>query len=53
VLDYRRENLSADDIQLRLKEEGYKLSTRTVERILADAQLPKLNRDQYSIEARR
>ena len=42
---YRRENLSAKDIAVRLNtEKGYELSARTVERILADAGFSKLPR---------
>lgn len=44
ALAYRKESLSAHDIQIRLLEEGYKLSTRTVERFLSDAGIPKLPR---------
>jgi len=44
VIQYRKENLSASDIQSRLEKEHYKISVRTVERILADTNLPKLNR---------
>lgn len=44
VTNYRKENLSAEDIKLRLEKEGYKISSSTVERILADVNLPKLIR---------
>jgi len=44
VIQYRKDNLSADDIAKKIAHEGYKLSTRTVERILTDANFPKLKR---------
>jgi transposase len=45
VSTYRKENLSAKDIAMRLKNENdHELSVRTVERILADAGFPKLQR---------
>src|SRR3990167_108927 len=44
VLEHRQENLSATDIQLRIADEGHGCSVRTIERILADAHLPKLPR---------
>jgi transposase len=44
VLNYRKENLSAKDINSRLEQAGYKCSTRTVERVLADVNIPKLPR---------
>ncbi len=44
VINYRHEQLSAPEICARLGEQGYKISARTVERILADAGFPKLRR---------
>ena len=44
VVTYRKQQLSSKDITLRLGEEGYKISQRTVENILSDHQLPKLHR---------
>jgi hypothetical protein len=44
ISHYRRENLSAKDIALRLKEKGHELSVRTIERILGDAGFSKLHR---------
>ncbi len=44
VLDYRKKDLSASDIKIRLEQEGYNCSIRTVERILTDAKIPKLRR---------
>lgn len=44
VLDYRKENLSAQNIQERLEQTGHVCSVRTVERILVDAQITKLPR---------
>lgn len=44
AINYRKENLSANDIRVRLEHGGYKCSTRTVERVLADANIPKLQR---------
>jgi|GEM_PF-3423370 len=44
VLKYRKENWSAQDIKVQLEKEGYHVSSRTVERILTDAQMPKLKR---------
>ena len=44
VVKYRHEQLSATEISARLGEENYKLSVRTVERILADAGFPRLRR---------
>jgi transposase len=46
VLNYRNENLSAKDIHALLK--GGKCSLRTVERILKDANLPKLQRRTFA-----
>src|SRR5437762_8574367 len=46
VINYRNENLSAKDIHTRLK--GHKCSLRTVERILKDANLPKLHRRTFA-----
>jgi transposase len=48
VLDHRRENLSSADIQSRLQEEGFTCSVRTVERILADANIPRLSRRSFA-----
>jgi transposase len=44
VIKYRHEQLSAAEIRARLGEQNYKISERTVERILADAGFPKLPR---------
>ncbi len=44
VVKYRHAQLSAAEISARLGEENYKISVRTVERILADAGFPKLHR---------
>lgn len=44
VINYRSENLSVKDICSRLLNLGHKCSKSTVERILADANLPKLKR---------
>lgn len=44
VIEYRQQSLSCADIALRIGEEGYKISERTVENIIADANLPKLLR---------
>lgn len=43
VINYRKENLSAKDIQARLASQ-YQCSYKTIERILSDAKLPKLQR---------
>lgn len=43
VINYRKENLSAKDIQARLGSQ-YQCSYKTIERILSDAKLPKLQR---------
>lgn len=48
ILIYRHENLSATDIKLRLEKEGHPCSVRTVERILADANMPKLQRRTFA-----
>ena len=44
VLNCRKENLSAKDIRARLELASYKCSIRTVERVLADANIPKVQR---------
>lgn len=44
ALDYRKESMSAQDIKMRLQQEGYTLSSRTIERVLCDAGVPKLPR---------
>jgi transposase len=44
VVKYRHAQLSAAEISARLGEENYNISVRTVERILADAGFPKLQR---------
>lgn len=44
VLHYRRQRLSSSDIAEKIGDEGYKVSIRTVERILADENLAKLKR---------
>jgi len=44
VIEYRGLSLSCADIARRISEEGYKISERTVENIVADANLPKLFR---------
>ena len=48
AINYRKENLSAKDIKSRLEQNGYQCSVRTVERILADANIPKLNRRTFT-----
>lgn len=48
VLQHRKDNISAKEILLRMKNEGHHLSISTVERILADANLPKLQRRTFS-----
>ena len=48
VINYRKENLSAKDIRARLEKAGYQCSTRTMERILIDANLPKLQRRTFA-----
>jgi transposase len=42
IFDYRKKNLSSKDICECCNEEGYKVSIRTVERILSDAGYLKL-----------
>ncbi|NOY73405.1 MAG: hypothetical protein GXP14_13730 [Gammaproteobacteria bacterium] len=42
VIKYRKQSLSCADISQRLTREGYKISERTIENIVADAHLPKL-----------
>lgn len=44
VLSYRKQGLSCTDVSKKLISEGYKLSTRTVENIVADFNLPRLPR---------
>lgn len=44
IAEYRKDNVSASDIKIRLQEEGYKTSVRTVERILTDRGYPRLHR---------
>lgn len=44
ITHYRKQNLSSIDIKDRICAEGYKISVRTVERILNDANMPKLQR---------
>ncbi len=44
VIEYRKQSLSCADIAKRLTAEGYKISERTIENIVADAHLPKLLR---------
>jgi len=44
VLHYRKKNLSAKDIRVRLEQDGYNCSIKTVERILSAAGAPKLHR---------
>jgi len=44
VVDYRKQGLSCADVAERLITEGYKISTRTVENIVADFNLPRLPR---------
>lgn len=48
ALHFRKENLSASDIRARLEQAGYNCSTRTVERVLIDANLPKLQRRTFA-----
>ena len=48
VLKHRKDNASAKEILMRLKNKGYHLSISTVERILADANLPKLQRRTFA-----
>lgn len=44
VITYRKEKLSCFDISKRITREGYKISERTVENIISDANLPRLPR---------
>ncbi len=44
IIQYRKENLSSPDIHQKLAQEGIKISTRTIERILKDAGFKKLKR---------
>ena len=44
ICDYRQKNLAAGDIAELLSEDGYDLSVRTVERVLAEEGFPKLAR---------
>jgi transposase len=44
AIQFRKQNLSAKDIAQLISEEGYKVAVRTIERILANAGLPKLKR---------
>jgi len=44
IVKYRNQNLSATDIKKLIDDEGYKMSVRTIERIIEDAGLPRLNR---------
>lgn len=44
IIKYRNTNLSATDIKELLDNEGYKMSVRTIERIIEDAGLPRLKR---------
>lgn len=44
IIQLRKENLSSPDIHQRLADEGIKVSTRTTERILAEAGFKKLKR---------
>ncbi len=44
ILQLRKLNHSAGDIAEQISKEGYKIATRTVERILANAGFPKLKR---------
>ena len=48
VLHHRKENLSAKEILISIKNKGYNLSISTVERILTDANLPKLQRRTFA-----
>lgn len=52
TVEYRKDNLSSMDIKMRLGQEGYNCSIRTVERILTDAQIPKLRRRPSSARAK-
>lgn len=44
VIKYRHKHLSATDIKLLMDAECYKMSIRTIERIISDAGLPRLKR---------
>lgn len=44
VVSHRKTGLSCADIATKITAEGYKISVRTVENILADAKLPRLPR---------
>jgi len=44
IVNYRKKNLSASDIEKRLKKEGVSISARTIERILKDEGFEKLKR---------
>jgi hypothetical protein len=44
IIKYRNKNLSATDIKELIDNEGYKMSVRTIERIIEDAGLPRLKR---------
>jgi len=44
VLDHRKQGLSCADVAEKLTSEGYKMSRRTVENIVADFNLPRLPR---------
>ena len=44
VVDYRKQGRSCTEVAEKLTEEGYKISARTVEYIVADFQLPRLPR---------
>lgn len=48
VIEYRGQSLSCADIAKQITEEGYKISERTVENIVADANLPKLLRRNHA-----
>ena len=52
ALEYRKENLSSRDIKIRLEQEGYNCSIRTIDRILTDAHIPKLHRRPLSGRAK-
>jgi len=44
IIKHRKKNLSATDIKELMDDEGYKMSVRTIERIIEDAGLPRLKR---------
>ena len=44
IIKHRHKNLSATDIKELMDDEGYKMSVRTIERIIEDAGLPRLRR---------